>query len=231
MGVHPIALTTGDRSPRLRPGFPLSPRASHGPRDIRRPWDLHFGIRRSGLVRIGGQGVGLRTLPPNLSETARSPPGVCGPRSARGDGRHRGPRSSGWFGLLDRRTGNPARRRPNAPRSQHAFGLDPSGGAKWTGLKAGFVAGLHGRLPPPRCRGHPQHGSHGRRATDLRRRMRAAGVTFRVAKNRLAHLALEGTRLTADGDAEGPTALAWSTDPVATARRPSKSPGPTTSSC
>src|SRR5271169_99630 len=31
-------------------------------------------------------------------------------------------------------------------------------------------------------------------ATELRRRMRTAGVTCRVAKNRLAHLALEGTR-------------------------------------
>ncbi len=30
--------------------------------------------------------------------------------------------------------------------------------------------------------------------TDLRRRMRAAGATYRVAKNRLAGLALEGTR-------------------------------------
>ena len=56
-------------------------------------------------------------------------------------------------------------------------------------------------------------------ATELRRRMRTAGVTFRVAKNRLAHLALEGTRF--DGLTpmlKGPTALAWSTDPVAAAK-------------
>ena len=55
--------------------------------------------------------------------------------------------------------------------------------------------------------------------TDLRRRMRAAGVTFKVAKNRLANLALEGTRF--DGIKpmlKGPTALAWSTDPVAAAK-------------
>jgi len=55
--------------------------------------------------------------------------------------------------------------------------------------------------------------------TDLRRRMRANGVTFKVAKNRLAILALEGTRF--DGIAPmlmGPTALAWSTDPVAAAK-------------
>ena len=56
-------------------------------------------------------------------------------------------------------------------------------------------------------------------ATELRRRMRTAGVTFKVAKNRLAHLALEGTRF--DGlkpMLTGPTALAWSTDPVAAAK-------------
>jgi large subunit ribosomal protein L10 len=56
-------------------------------------------------------------------------------------------------------------------------------------------------------------------ATDLRRRMRASGVTFRVAKNRLAHLALEGTPF--DGlkpMLKGPTALAWSRDPVAAAK-------------
>lgn len=56
-------------------------------------------------------------------------------------------------------------------------------------------------------------------ATDLRRRMRAAGANFKVAKNRLAMLALEGTRF--DGIKpllKGPTALAWSTDPVAVAK-------------
>ena len=55
--------------------------------------------------------------------------------------------------------------------------------------------------------------------TDLRRRMRAAGATFKVAKNRLATLALDGTRF--DGIKpllKGPTALAWSTDPVAVAK-------------
>lgn len=55
--------------------------------------------------------------------------------------------------------------------------------------------------------------------TDLRRRMRAAGATFKVAKNRLAVLALEGTRF--DGIKpmlKGPTALAWSRDPVAVAK-------------
>ncbi|MBS0641795.1 MAG: 50S ribosomal protein L10 [Acetobacteraceae bacterium] len=56
-------------------------------------------------------------------------------------------------------------------------------------------------------------------ATELRRRMRASGSTFKVAKNRLTNLALEGTPF--DGIRpllKGPTALAWSTDPVAVAK-------------
>lgn len=56
-------------------------------------------------------------------------------------------------------------------------------------------------------------------ATDLRRRMRAAGATFKIAKNRLTYLALEGTRF--DGlkpMLKGPTALAWAQDPVAVAK-------------
>ena len=55
--------------------------------------------------------------------------------------------------------------------------------------------------------------------TDLRRRMRAAGVNFKVAKNRLAALALDGTRFEGIKPLlKGPTALAWSTDPVAAAK-------------
>jgi large subunit ribosomal protein L10 len=55
--------------------------------------------------------------------------------------------------------------------------------------------------------------------TDLRRKMRAAGAQFKVAKNRLALLALDGTKF--DGIApllKGPTALAWARDPVAVAK-------------
>lgn len=55
--------------------------------------------------------------------------------------------------------------------------------------------------------------------SELRRRMRAAGATYKVAKNRLATLALEGTRF--DGVKpllKGPTAIAWSKDPVAVAK-------------
>jgi large subunit ribosomal protein L10 len=55
--------------------------------------------------------------------------------------------------------------------------------------------------------------------TKLRRQMRAAGANYKVAKNRLAILALDGTKF--DGIApllKGPTALAWSHDAVAVAK-------------
>ena len=55
--------------------------------------------------------------------------------------------------------------------------------------------------------------------TALRRKMREAGVSFKVAKNRLALLALDGTRFDGIGPLlKGPTALAWSQDPVAVAK-------------
>jgi large subunit ribosomal protein L10 len=55
--------------------------------------------------------------------------------------------------------------------------------------------------------------------SDLRRRMRGAGATYKVAKNRLATLALDGTRFQGVQPLlKGPTALAWSKDPVAVAK-------------
>lgn len=55
--------------------------------------------------------------------------------------------------------------------------------------------------------------------TDLRRRMRAAGAGFRVTKNRLARLALEGTPFACIGPLfAGPTAVAFSADPVSAAK-------------
>jgi large subunit ribosomal protein L10 len=56
-------------------------------------------------------------------------------------------------------------------------------------------------------------------ATDLRRRIRAAGANFKVSKNRLTRLALEGTKFQAlQTLLTGPTAMAYSTDPVAAAK-------------
>jgi large subunit ribosomal protein L10 len=56
-------------------------------------------------------------------------------------------------------------------------------------------------------------------STDLRLKMRDAGAQFKVAKNRLALIALEDTQYKPIGDLlKGPTALATSSDPVAAAK-------------
>ncbi len=53
----------------------------------------------------------------------------------------------------------------------------------------------------------------------LRRGMREAGAEFRVTKNRLARLALVGTPYETIADLfDGPTAIAYSDDPVAAAK-------------
>jgi large subunit ribosomal protein L10 len=55
--------------------------------------------------------------------------------------------------------------------------------------------------------------------SELRQKMKAAGATYKVAKNRLASLALEGTQFTVIKPLlKGPTALAWANDPVAVAK-------------
>ena len=64
-----------------------------------------------------------------------------------------------------------------------------------------------------------QHGMTVAESTRLRRQMRDAGAAFRVAKNSLAILAVHGTGLEPlAGLFRGPTAIAWSEDPVAAAR-------------
>ena len=56
-------------------------------------------------------------------------------------------------------------------------------------------------------------------STELRLKMRDAGAQFKVAKNRLAKIAIEGTQYGSISDLlTGPTALATSTDPVAAAK-------------
>ena len=55
--------------------------------------------------------------------------------------------------------------------------------------------------------------------TELRRKVRAVGACYRVVKNRLAVLALEGTRFNGIIPIlKGPTALAWADDPVVVAK-------------
>lgn len=54
---------------------------------------------------------------------------------------------------------------------------------------------------------------------ELRTQMRNAGASFKVTKNRLTRLALEGTPYEQLGDLfTGPTAIAYSDDPVAPAK-------------
>ena len=56
-------------------------------------------------------------------------------------------------------------------------------------------------------------------STPLRTKMRDAGASFKVSKNSLARLAIEGTSYAAIGDMfTGPVALATSVDPVAAAK-------------
>ena len=56
-------------------------------------------------------------------------------------------------------------------------------------------------------------------STELRGKMREAGASYKVAKNRLAKLALKDTDYVGlDEFLSGPTALAWSEDPVAAAK-------------
>jgi large subunit ribosomal protein L10 len=55
--------------------------------------------------------------------------------------------------------------------------------------------------------------------SDLRRKMRSAGAGYKVAKNRLAQRALKGTKYEGlDKLFKGPTAIAYSTDPIAAAK-------------
>ena len=56
-------------------------------------------------------------------------------------------------------------------------------------------------------------------STTLRTRMRDAGAAYKVSKNRLARIALDGTDYTGLSDMlTGPVGLATSTDPVAAAK-------------
>ena len=56
-------------------------------------------------------------------------------------------------------------------------------------------------------------------STDLRAKMREAGATYQVAKNRLAKIALKDTDYAGIEEyLNGPTALAYSEDPVAAAK-------------
>jgi large subunit ribosomal protein L10 len=63
------------------------------------------------------------------------------------------------------------------------------------------------------------HGQSVAQSTDMRAKMRDAGASYKVAKNRLAKLALKDTDYASIEEyLVGPTALAYSADPVAAAK-------------
>ncbi len=109
--------------------------------------------------------------------------------------------------------GNLAWRGPNAPGHQWRWVLDRT-------EKREFVSTLaHVFAETSMVVVTQNNGMTVAEVTKLRVQMRAAGATFKVAKNRLATLALDGTRFEGIKPLlKGPTALAWSHDPVAVAK-------------
>jgi len=86
--------------------------------------------------------------------------------------------------------------------------------------KEALVTSLHDELSETVCIviTH-QTGMTVAEVTDLRRQMRAAGASFKVTKNRLARIALTGTKFEQLSKLfTGPTAIAYSQDPVAAAK-------------
>lgn len=108
---------------------------------------------------------------------------------------------------------NPAWRGPNARGQRWRRDLDRTEKREFVASLAGVFADTS-MLLVTRNRGLTVE-----EVTDLRRRMRAAGASYKVAKNRLATRALEGTKFEGVKPLlKGPTALAWSLDPVAVAK-------------
>ena len=86
--------------------------------------------------------------------------------------------------------------------------------------KEALVTSLHDQLSDTVCVviTH-QTGMTVAEVTELRRQMRAAGASFKVTKNRLARRALAGTKFERLSPMfTGPTAIAFSRDPVAAAK-------------
>jgi len=86
--------------------------------------------------------------------------------------------------------------------------------------KEKLVTSLHQSLSDTACVvvTH-QTGMTVQEVTDLRRQMRAAGADFKVTKNRLARRAFVGTKFEQlSALFKGPTAIAFSRDPVAAAK-------------
>jgi len=86
--------------------------------------------------------------------------------------------------------------------------------------KEALVSSLHQAVKATSCLivTH-QTGLNAAEVTTLRRQMRAAGCSYKMTKNRLARLALQGTSFEGLSPLfTGPTAIAYSKDPVAAAK-------------
>jgi len=86
--------------------------------------------------------------------------------------------------------------------------------------KEALVSSLHQAVKATSCLivTH-QTGLNAAEVTSLRRQMRAAGCSYKMTKNRLARLALAGTKFEGLSPLfTGPTAIAYSKDPVAAAK-------------
>ena len=86
--------------------------------------------------------------------------------------------------------------------------------------KVELVASLHQTLSETACVVVTQQvGMNVDEVEQLRSAMREAGTNYKVAKNRLARLALKGTQYESlEPNFSGPTAIATSNDPVATVK-------------
>lgn len=86
--------------------------------------------------------------------------------------------------------------------------------------KEELVSSLHEAVSATSCLIVAHHnGLDAAEVTALRRQMRDAGASFKVTKNRLARLALAGTKFEHLSSLfTGPTAIAYSKDPVAAAK-------------
>ncbi len=109
-------------------------------------------------------------------------------------------------------------RRPSRNRPQVYEGFVHDGENKWTELKSQeLVTHLNGVFANAGVVVVAHYsGLTVNQMSDLRSRMAKAGASFKVTKNRLAKLALDGTPMTEISDLfAGPTAIAYSDDPVA----------------
>lgn len=118
------------------------------------------------------------------------------------------------------RPGNPRVDRPVKPRDAETPVKKERNRSVDRGQKEALVASLHETFGTANLVVITQQsGMTVGEASELRTRMREAGATYKVTKNRLTRRALEGTKFEAlQSLFTGPTAIAYSEDPLAAAK-------------